>query len=110
LLTDSLNAQWDSELVTQYGECHNDDNIAQIEQAERWLKQHTDDAGLLLALGKLCMHQKLWGKAQSYLDASLSLQNSRGAYVALGKLAEKLGNQEQALTYFQKSMQAENKL
>jgi HemY protein len=108
LLTDSLNAQWDSELVTQYGECHNENNIAQIEQAERWLKQHTDDAGLLLALGKLCMYQQLWGKAQSYLDASLSLQSSRAAYVALGQLAEKLGKQEQALVYFQQSMLAEN--
>lgn len=103
LLTDSLNAQWDSELVTLYGECRNDNNIAQIEQAERWLKKHTDDAGLLLALGKLCMHQQLWGKAQSYLDASLSLESSRAAYSALGQLAEKLGKHEEAIAYFQKA-------
>jgi len=106
LLTDSLNAQWDSELVTLYGECRKDDNVAQIEQAERWLKQHTDDAGLLLALGKLCLHQQLWGKAQSYLDASLSLQPGTAVYAALGQLAEKLGKREEALAYFQKSMQA----
>jgi HemY protein len=103
LLSDSLNAQWDSELVALYGECRNDNNIAQIEQAERWLKHHTDDAGLLLALGKLCMHQQLWGKAQSYLDASLSLESSRGAYAALGQLAEKMGKHEEALAYFQKA-------
>jgi HemY protein len=107
LLTESLNAQWDSNLVTLYGECHNENNVAQIEQAERWLKQHTDDAGLLLALGKLCMHQQLWGKSQSYLDASLSLQSSSAAYAALGQLAEKLGKQEQALAYFQKAMRVE---
>ncbi len=106
LLTDSLNAQWDSELVTLYGECRKDDNVAQIEQAERWLKQHTDDAGLLLALGKLCLHQQLWGKAQNYLDASLSLQPGTAVYAALGQLAEKLGKHEEALVYFQKSMQA----
>jgi len=103
LLTDSLNAHWDSELVALYGECRNDNNIAQIEQAERWLKQHTDDAGLLLALGKLCTHQQLWGKAQSYLDASLSLESSRDAYAALGQLAEKMGKHEEALAYFQKA-------
>lgn len=103
LLSDSLNAQWDSELVALFGECRNDNNIAQIEQAERWLKQHTDDAGLLLALGKLCTHQQLWGKAQSYLDASLSLESSRGAYAALGQLAEKMGKHEEALAYFQKA-------
>ena len=108
LLTDSLNAQWDSDLVALYGECHSENNTAQIEQAERWLKQHTDDAGLLLTLGKLCLHQQLWGKAQSYLDASLSLEPSRAAYAALGQLAEKLGKQEQALAYFQNAMQTVN--
>jgi HemY protein len=105
LLTDSLNSQWDSKLVTLYGECHDDNNIAQIEQAERWLKLHTDDAGLLQALGKLCMHQQLWGKAQSYLDASLSLEQNPDTYSALGQLAEKLGKHEEALAFFQKSMQ-----
>jgi HemY protein len=107
VLAESLNAQWDSDLVTLFGECRADNNIAQIEQAERWLKEHTDDAGLLLALGKLCTHQKLWGKAQSYLDASLSLKTTRAGYMALGQLAEKLGKQEQALAYFQKANQGD---
>ncbi len=105
LLTESLNAQWDSELVALYGECHSDNNIAQIDQAERWLKDHTDDAGLLLALGKLCMYQGLWGKAQSYLDASISLGPSRAAYSALGQLAEKMGKSEEALILLQKATQ-----
>lgn len=105
VLAESLNTQWDSELAAQYGDCANDNNTAQIEQAERWLKQHTDDAGLLLALGNLCAHQGLWGKAQTYLDASLSLEPSRRAYAALGQLAEKMGKHELALSYFQKSMQ-----
>ncbi len=105
LLTESLNAHWDSGLVALYGECGSGNHVAQIDQAERWLKQHVDDAGLLLALGKLCMHQGLWGKAQSYLDASLSLEPCSSAYAALGQLAEKMGKQDQALAYFQKAMQ-----
>jgi HemY protein len=106
LLTESLNAQWDSELVTLYGECLSENNIGLIEQAERWLKEHTDDAGLLLALGKLCMHQELWGKARTYLDASLSLEPSGAGYAALGQLAEKMGMHDEALIHFQKAMQA----
>ena len=105
MLAESLNAQWDSELVALYGECQNENNIPQIEQAERWLKQHTDDAGLLLALGKLCIHQGLWGKAQSYLDASISLEPRRDAYNWLGQLAENMGKHEQALAYFQQALQ-----
>jgi HemY protein len=105
LLTDSLNAQWDSELVALYGDCQSGDTVAQIEQAEKWLKLHDRDAGLLLALGKLCMHQKLWGKAQSYIDASISLKPSRAAFETSGRLAELLGKNDEASRYYQ---QAEN--
>lgn len=105
LLTDSLNEQWDSELVSLYGNCQGSNGIEQIEQAENWLKSHSDDAGLLLALGKLCLHQSLWGKAQSYLDASISLMPSREAYTALAQLAEKLQKSDDAYKYHQLAKQ-----
>jgi HemY protein len=104
ILTDSLNAQWDSELVALYGDCRSDDGVAQIEQAEKWLNVHRQDAGLLLALGKLCLHQKLWGKAQSYLDASISILPSHAAYTALGQLAERLGRSDESFKYYQQAM------
>jgi HemY protein len=107
LLSDILNAQWDSELVALYGDCQSGDVIPQIEQAEKWLSLHQQDAGLLLALGKLCLHQKLWGKAQNYLDASLSLEASHAAYTALGELAEKLGKHEVAARHFQRAKELE---
>lgn len=104
ILTDSLNEQWDSDLATLYGDCLAGEVVRQIEQAERWLMQHPDDSGLLLTLGKLCLHQGLWGKAQSYLDASLSVKPTRAAYTALGQLAEKLHKPDEAFRYFQKAM------
>jgi len=103
LLAESLNAQWDSELVALYGDCQSGDVVAQIEQAEKWLNQHKEDAGLLLALGKLCLHQKLWGKAQNYLDASISIAPGYAAYDALGQLAERLGKSAEAARYFQQA-------
>jgi len=103
LLTDSLNKEWSSELVALYGDCLEGSVVTQIDQAERWLKMHHDDAGLLLALGKLCLHQELWGKAQSYLDASLSVHPSREAYTALAKLAEKLHQPDQAFQHYQQA-------
>ena len=103
LLADSLNAQWDSELVALYGECLSSDVIAQIKLAEKWLSHHKDDAVLLLTLGKLCLHQKLWGKAKSYLDASLSVSVTPMAYTALGQLAEQSGSAEEAFKYYQQA-------
>jgi HemY protein len=109
ILTDSLDAQWDSDLVTLYGDCPDSGTVGQIEQAERWLKRHTDDAGLLLALGKLCLHQSLWGKAQTYLEASISVAPSRAAYTALGQLAEKLQKPNEAFKHYQRAMELELK-
>ncbi len=103
LLSDSLDAQWDSELVALYGDCQSGDVIEQIRQAEKWLGQHKDDAGLLLALGKLCLHQELWGKAQNYLDASISVSPSHAAYHALGRLAERSGKADEAFRYYQQA-------
>lgn len=108
LLTESLDAQWDSALIALYGDCHGSDVVSRIERAERWLKQHADDAGLLLALGKLCLHQELWGKAQGYLEASISLQPSRAAYSVLGQLAERLDKKEDAFHYYHLAMELES--
>jgi len=109
LLTDSLNGQWDSELVALYGDCLSSDVVAQIEKAEKWLALHSQDAGLLLALGKLCLHQRLWGKAQNYLDASISIAPSHAAYAALGQLAELLGKSDEALRCHQSAMALVNR-
>jgi len=108
LLTDSLNENWDDELVELYGDCVSEDTVTQIDQAERWLSDHKQDAGLLLALGKLCLHQKLWGRARNYLEASNSISPSKAAYTALAKLAERQGNSEEAFNYYQRAMTLAN--
>lgn len=104
ILTDSLEVHWDGNLAALYGDVAGDGTLGQIEQAERWLPHHRDDAGLLLALGKLCLRQNLWGKAQTYLDASISLSPSRAAYMALWQMAEQLQKPNEALGHFQKAM------
>lgn len=102
LLADSLNKQWETELVTLYGECQSGSVLAQIEQAEHWLLQHKEDAQLLLTLGKLCSYQQLWGKARTYLDASISIIPSAAAYTALAQLAERLG--QPSFPYYQQAL------
>lgn len=57
-----------------------------IDTADGWLKDRPDDARLLLHLGELAYEQQLWGKAQGYLEASLTLQHSNEARLALAKV------------------------
>ena len=62
-----------------------------IERAESWLLEHERDAQLLATLGRLCAQAELWGKARSFLEASLSFEESRVAHLELARLAERLG-------------------
>jgi HemY protein len=55
---------------------------------------------LLLALGRLCLSQGLWGKAQAYLEASLSLAEQREARLELARLLEQTERSGEALPHY----------
>ncbi len=101
----SLTKQWNSALAEFYGECVDKDAARQLKQAEFWLTQHHNDAGLLLSLGKLCMRQALWGKAQSYLEASISVKAASASHLALAQMMEQLGKTEEANRHYRLSLQ-----
>jgi HemY protein len=96
-------AGWDSALVSLYADCKGDSTLAQIERTEKWLRQHPRDSAVLLALGKLCIRQALWGKAQSYLEASVALQPSLDAHMTLAGLMEQLGKRDEAVRHIRRS-------
>jgi HemY protein len=100
ILAQSLDREWDSDLVELYGECHLGDATRQLEQAERWLTAHNQDAVLLRVLGTLCQRQQLWGKAQTYLEASLGVENTWRAHLALGEMLGRLGRDAEANAHF----------
>jgi HemY protein len=95
-----LDAEWDTELARLYALCGQDDAVACLAKAEGWLKQHPKDAGLLHALGRLCLQAQLWGKAQSYLEVSLGLDPAVETHLALAGLLEQLGRGEEAQDHY----------
>ncbi|HEX4859461.1 MAG TPA: heme biosynthesis HemY N-terminal domain-containing protein [Usitatibacteraceae bacterium] len=95
--------QWEPLLAGLYGDCVTDQTLAQIDHAEQWLRREPRDAVLLGALGKLCMRQSLWGKAQSYLEASVALQPTLDAHMTLARLMEQLGRRDEAVAHIRKS-------
>ena len=94
---------WDESLVAMYAACKGDSTLAQIERAEKWLNQHARDSVLLATLGKLCMRQSLWGKAQSYLEASVALQPTLDAHMTLARLMEQMGKRDDAVRHIRRS-------
>ncbi len=96
VIENALEAGWDEELVLLYGNCAGADTMARIERCEAWLQAQARDPALLLVLGELCSERELWGKAQSYLEASQAARPSRSAHIALARLFEKIGRVEDA--------------
>lgn len=101
----SLETEWDGGLVSLYGECGTPDALRQIERAERWLKDHREDGKLLLALGRLCARQKLWGKAQSYLEASIAVEPTYSAHLELAQLHDRLERPDIAGIHYRASLE-----
>ena len=92
-------ADWMPELIAIYGGL-SQDVAARIARAENCLLEHPDDAALLLALGRMCLRHRLWGKAQSYLEASLAVNESREAHLELAQLCDKLERTEEANRHY----------
>jgi HemY protein len=105
IVAKALERNWDPSLVLLYAECRAPDPTRQLETAERWLVTHNQDAMLLYALGRLCERQQLWGKAQTYLEASLALDNHWRAHVALGEMLAGLGRLEEAKAHLAAALQ-----
>jgi HemY protein len=106
LIEEVLEREWHPELALLYGECQDIDAIARIERAERWLSEHPRDAELLLTLGRLCAQTQLWGKAISYLEASLAASPTRGAHVALARVHDEMGHPEDAGRHYRAAADA----
>jgi HemY protein len=96
ILAKSLERGWDSALVVLYAHCRTADSTRQLGEAERWLTHHNQDPALLYALGILCQREQLWGKAQTYLEASLALDDDYRTHVALGEFFARLGRNDDA--------------
>ena len=103
IVEQALEREWNPTLVALYGETGGPDALPQIERAEKWLRAHARDPALLLALGKLCMRQGLWGKAQSYIEASLALEPTHDGHMTLAALMEQIGKPQEAVQHFRRS-------
>lgn len=111
IIEQALAQEWTAQLVALYGELPEQSDPGargaearvRIECAERWLRERSRDAQLLATLGKLCAQAELWGKAGSFLEASLSFEESRGARLQLARLAERLGQKGDAERHYRKA-------
>ena len=95
-LAADLRREWRPALVRLFGIVDGSDAPRQLKKAENWLKNHSEDADLLLAAARLCLRNELWGKARSYLETVISIRPTPEAYQEYGQLLNRLGEGEAA--------------
>jgi HemY protein len=95
-LAADLRREWRPELVRLFGIVDGSDAPRQLRKAENWLKNHGEDADLLLAAARLCLRNELWGKARSYLETVISIRPTPEAYQEYGRLLNRLGEGDAA--------------
>ncbi len=96
----ALTLLWLDELVLAYAHLPLADLQHSLAKAEAWQTIAKDSAALQLTLGRLCRRLELWGKAQDYLKASISLQASKEAHAEMARLQHKLGHIEVAIEHY----------
>ena len=105
---ESLGANWDERVVRTYREAAAPAGspalLAQIEHCEQWIRTRPIDAELALTLGALCLKQKLWGRAQRFLEQALSDANApqmvREAHLKLAQMHDALQQPEAAAAHY----------
>ena len=99
-----LKQAYDSRLVQLYGVLRGRDPARQLQAAEALLKQHPQDALLLLCLGRLCLQNSLWGKAREYFEISLEFSRRAETCAELARLLGHLGELEKSNQLFQEGV------
>ena len=105
LCTAALTREWDAGLAQLYGTLETTEALTQLAALEAWLAQHGETPALLLAAGRACLRNKLWGKARSYLDAALKAAPSAQVYLELARLCEQSGNAAEAQRFARQGLE-----
>jgi HemY protein len=104
LAASSLEAQletsWDDSLVALYGRCPGSALPERIARAELWLPAHGESVQLRLALGRMCLSQGLWDRAQAHLEAALALADQREVRLELARLYEQMQRNDEAIKHY----------
>ena len=109
LTEDSLHRNFSEPLLLIWEQL-NIDIVQKIKTAEKWLKKNPDNAKLLKSLGKLCLQNKLWGKAQTYLKGSLDNGPEPETYKLMAQYFDSVGEPDNALEAYRQSEGASTQL
>lgn len=100
LITATLNQRWDPVLMRLYGSLHVSDPLSQLAAVEQWIVKYGEEPEVQLAAGQVCLRNKLWGKARSYLEAAVRVAPTPETYLELARVCENTQNRAEADKFY----------
>jgi HemY protein len=92
----AIGRDWDEALIGCYGRLGGDSAESALKHVEEWLKSRPEDPELLLAAGRLAAARELWGRARSYLEASVGRRERADTLRLLGEIQQRMGDEPAA--------------
>ena len=105
MVDSALKADWDADLVLLFGDLRAADPVSQLAKVEQWIKRFEEKPELLFVAGRLCLRNRLWGRARSYLEASLDKRSSPDTYFALARLNEETQEPGKAMEFYRRGLE-----
>jgi HemY protein len=96
VLRELIDDAGDTAAIRLYGDLVLPDPLVPLERAEGWLRKRPEDADLLATCARLCLRAELFGKARSYLEASLARRPNAEISLILAELLEQMGDHDAA--------------
>lgn len=100
-----LKNTWDAPLVLLFGDLKCESQTDQLSSVEGWLNQYGQKPELLLVAGRLCLRNRLWGRARSYFEASQNNQSRPEALLELGHLFEQINEKDEARQAYRQGLE-----
>ncbi|MGX5172527.1 heme biosynthesis HemY N-terminal domain-containing protein [Aliikangiella sp. IMCC44653] len=106
LLRTEIKRQANTQLLNLYGQTKTANPNKQLSFLENWQQaQDSPPKAVFNCLGKLAYNAQLWGKARSYFEQALQLQESEEAYFYMAKTLQALGEEGLAASSFEAGLQ-----
>ena len=104
LIEQQLKSQWCRELLYAYAQAAVPNDSDRLTQAEKWLKRHPNDPGLMHCLGLLSLKNRMLTKAEQYFKSAQKIQPAAEHTVQLALLCEQTNRYQEAIQYLKKNL------
>lgn len=106
ILRDTIEAEWNEQLVELFGRLRPAQPAEAIELAETWAGSRPDNARAQLTAARLAAAGGQKSKARGFYERCVALRGPIDAYRELGALLEDLGERDKATEFYRRGLEA----